>query len=68
MKRKIKKNYKRLSRFDRSIIFGLIIDAIKKIKETSPIEKDLYSKFSLSNRSRKLIEFARLEGLEPPTL
>ena len=44
------------------------IDAIKKIKETSPIEKDLYSKFSLSNRSRKLIEFARLEGLEPPTL
>ena len=44
------------------------IDAIKKIKETSPIEKDLYSNFSLSNRSRKLIEFARLEGLEPPTL
>ena len=30
MKRKIKKNYKRLSRFDRSIIFGLIIDSIKK--------------------------------------
>ena len=30
MKRKIKKNYTRLSRFDRSIIFGLIIDSIKK--------------------------------------
>ena len=30
MKRKIKKNYKRLSRFDRSIILGLIIDSIKK--------------------------------------
>ena len=30
MKRKIKKNYKRLSRFDKSIILGLIIDSIKK--------------------------------------
>ena len=29
MKRKIKKNYKRLSRFDRSLIFGLIINSIK---------------------------------------
>jgi len=29
MKRKIKKNYKKLSRFDRSLIFGLIINSIK---------------------------------------
>ena len=32
MKRKIKKNYKRLSRFDKSLIMGLIIDTIKKNK------------------------------------
>ena len=29
MKRKTKKNYKRLSRFDRSLIFGLIISSLK---------------------------------------
>ena len=29
MKRKIKKNYKKLSSFDRSLIFGLIINSIK---------------------------------------
>tara|TARA_A100001037_G_C15060605_1_gene594600 strand:+ start:844 stop:1224 length:381 start_codon:yes stop_codon:yes gene_type:complete len=29
MKRKTKKNYKRLSRFDRSLIFGIIISSLK---------------------------------------
>ena len=29
MKRKTRKNYKRLSRFDRSLIFGLIISSLK---------------------------------------
>ena len=44
------------------------IDAVKKLNNTKPIEKEIYNKFSLSKRSKKIIEFARLEGLEPPTL
>ena len=44
------------------------IDAVKKLNKTKPIEKETYNNFSLSNRSKKIIKFARLEGLEPPTL
>ena len=44
------------------------IDAVKKLNNTKPIEKEIYNNFSLSKRSKKIIEFARLEGLEPPTL
>ena len=44
------------------------VDAVKKLNNTKPIEKEIYNKFSLSKRSKKIIEFARLEGLEPPTL
>ena len=44
------------------------IDAVQKLNNTKPIKKEIYNKFSLSKRSKKIIEFARLEGLEPPTL
>ena len=44
------------------------INAILKSSDVSPINKNLYSKFSIRSRVKDIIEFARLEGLEPPTL
>ena len=44
------------------------INSIVNSKKTIPVKSEHYEEYSLSKRVKKIIEFARLEGLEPPTL
>ena len=44
------------------------ISSLLNSKKTTPVDKKYYNEFSLSERAKKIIKFARLEGLEPPTL
>ena len=44
------------------------INSIVNSKKTIPVKSEHYEEYSLSKRVKRIIEFARLEGLEPPTL
>ena len=44
------------------------INSIVNSKKTIPVKSEHYEEYSLSKRIKKIIKFARLEGLEPPTL
>ena len=44
------------------------INSIVNSKKTIPVKSEHYEEYSLSKRVKKIIKFARLEGLEPPTL
>ena len=44
------------------------INSIVNSKKTTPVKSENYEEYSLSKRVKKIIKFARLEGLEPPTL
>ena len=44
------------------------IDCILKSKKINPIEETNYIEYSIQTRIKYLLNFARLEGLEPPTL
>ena len=44
------------------------IKAIEDSEKIIPISAEDFMEYSLENRIQKLIEFARLEGFEPPTL
>ena len=44
------------------------IKAVENTAKIEPVNFKNYSKYSLDSRIQTLIEFARLEGLEPPTL
>ena len=44
------------------------INSIINSKKTIPVKSEHYEEYSLSKRVKKIIKFARLEGLEPPTL
>ena len=44
------------------------INSIVNSKKTIPVKSEHYEEYSLSKRVKRIIKFARLEGLEPPTL
>ena len=44
------------------------INSIVNSKRTTPVKSEHYEEYSLSKRVKRIIKFARLEGLEPPTL
>ena len=44
------------------------INSIVNSKKTIPVKSERYEEYALSKRVKRIIKFARLEGLEPPTL
>ena len=44
------------------------ISAILKLQTTKTINLSSYKTYSYKNRVEQILDFARLEGLEPPTL
>tara|TARA_B100001287_G_scaffold90304_1_gene75640 strand:+ start:1214 stop:2353 length:1140 start_codon:yes stop_codon:yes gene_type:complete len=44
------------------------IECVLSSKKIKPIEEKNYTEYSIQNRIKSLLNFARLEGLEPPTL
>ncbi len=53
-----------INKYDEQEFIQNILDS----KNIIPVEENDFKKLSISERVKKIIDFARLEGLEPPTL